>query len=338
MSGVIGILIGFALGIIVHEAGHFACAAIGGISIRLVSVGVGPVVLRARLGTADLVLRALPISGLIVPVTYQNTRKAWAVLFVLGGVLGNCVLIGLVGWLDHITVPSTLPQFIREGFGPIVVAQVVLIISNLFPSRGRANGHRIGSDGLQLIELLRGRHALDAAYRAYCEILRRYGAEIDTRPSAAWNRIVVHPSSSEVWTSAFARSDVLATAERELARGALRPAEELWVLDHLITVGLVSGAPEFRSHLDRWSQRARELGPDITTLKGSRGAVLVELGQFEAGRALLQELAVANDGRAIDVVMTKIFLAWAEQGLGNDAAAQALLQEAPIQCWLSSGR
>jgi membrane-associated protease RseP (regulator of RpoE activity) len=61
MSEVIGILIGLALGAIAHEAGHFAFSAIGPISIKLVSVGAGPVVLRGRLGKTDLELRALPV-------------------------------------------------------------------------------------------------------------------------------------------------------------------------------------------------------------------------------------------------------------------------------------
>jgi hypothetical protein len=54
----------------------------------------------------------------------------------------------------------------------------------------------------------------------------------------------------------------------------------------------------------------------------------VELGQFEAGKALLEELAAAKPGRAIDLAMTEIFLALAEHGLGNRAAAQRLLMEA----------
>jgi len=92
MSGVIGILIGLALGVIVHEAGHFICAAPGRISIAVVSVGLGPVILRGRLGETDLVLRALPIAGFAAPVTYNNIGKPWIVLFLLGGEAGRALL------------------------------------------------------------------------------------------------------------------------------------------------------------------------------------------------------------------------------------------------------
>jgi hypothetical protein len=60
--------------------------------------------------------------------------------------------------------------------------------------------------------------------------------------------------------------------------------EEMLVLDTLLTYGLACGDTELRPHLDEWSLRASELGPEIATLIGTRGAVLVELGQFAAGR------------------------------------------------------
>jgi hypothetical protein len=274
------------------------------------------------------VLRALPISGFAAPVTYNNIGKPSIVLFLLGGVLGNSALIGFVAALDYVTGPSILPPFIRDAFGPVIFVQVYYVVVSLAPL-GILMGLPVWNDGRLIVAALRGRLGTGMdLYHFYRQTMTRYGAEIDARPSAAWNRIVPHLFRSEVWTNEFARGDALAAAERELVRGSLTPEEEMWVLDYMISVGLVSGDLQFRSRLDRWSERARELGPDVATLKGSRGAVLVELGQFEAGRALLQELAAANNGRAIDVAMTTIFLALAEQGLGNSPAARRLLTDA----------
>jgi hypothetical protein len=325
MSEVIGILIGLALGAIAHEAGHFAFSAIGPISIKLVSVGAGPVVLRGRLGKTDLELRALPVGGFVSIVPYQNIRKPWIVLYLLGGPLGNCALIGLVAWIDHVS--PTLPQYFRDGFGPVVFVSVMYFVVNLLPIRVMANGHRVASDGLQIIQLLRGRHAVDH-YRAYVELLRRYGGGTAPQPTAAWNRVALKLYREEVWANEFARGEALGAAQRELVAGELQPAEEMLVLDRLITVGLVLDDPEFRSHFDQWSARARELGPEIMTLKGSRGAALVELGQVEAGKALLEEVEAAVDASQFDVAMTKIFLSRAEHALGNRAAAQRHLMDA----------
>jgi hypothetical protein len=102
MTVPVWIVIAMALGALVHEAGHFACAAVAGIAVKLFSVGLGPVILRGRLGSTDLELRAWPIGGFILPVTYDQIRRPWIILHVLGGPLGNCALIGLVAWLDHV--------------------------------------------------------------------------------------------------------------------------------------------------------------------------------------------------------------------------------------------
>jgi hypothetical protein len=343
MSGVIWIIISLALGAIVHEAGHFACAAAGSISVKLVAVGVGPVVLRSRLGKTEFELRALPLTGFTAPVTYNNIRKPWVVLCVLGGALGNCTLIGLVALLDHVSGPSTLPQFVRDGFGPLVFVNAAYVLVNLLPVRGNAGGRRIASDGLQIIQLLRGRHTADA-YPIYRMMLQRYCPGTDPQSSASYRQIVRQLARGDVWTNEFTRRDVLDAIQRELAGAALRPEEEMHVLDSLITVGLVSGDPQFRSHLDRWSQRACELGPEITTLKGSRGAMLVELGQFEAGRALLQELTVANR-RPCDRLRDGRKYSWPGRNRGSAVTRRRRRscrrherRSMPIQRWLSSGR
>jgi hypothetical protein len=201
------------------------------------------------------------------------------------------------------------------------------VLSNLVPRHASVNGRRVASDGLQIIQLLRGRHSSDH-YRAYVELLRPYGGGTAPQPTAAWNRVAPRLYREEVWANEFARGEALDAAQRELAAGELQPAEEMLVLDRLITVGLGLGDPEFRSHFDRWSARLRELGPEVTTLKGSRGAALVELGQVEAGKALLEEVEVAADASRFDRAMSKMFLSRAGHALGNQAAARRHLTDA----------
>src|SRR5712691_6883057 len=68
----------------------------------------------------------------------------------------------------------------------------------------------------------------------------------------------------------------------KLECGDLVREEKMWVLDALVTDGLISGDPAVRARLDEWSLQALELGPELPTLLGTRGAVLVELGRYEA--------------------------------------------------------
>jgi len=112
----------------------------------------------------------------------------------------------------------------------------------------------------------------------------------------------------------------------ELASGELSPREEILVLDLLVTRGLIFGDSTLHSRLDEWSLRALDLGPDIETLIGSRGAVLVELGQCKAGKRLLQRAATRGRLEAHDMIMNDVFLARAEHALGNAARGRYLIK------------
>ena len=86
--------------------------------------------------------------------------------------------------------------------------------------------------------------------------------------------------------------------------------------------------PVLRPELDEWSRRALELGPQVRTLLGSRGAALVEAGRHQEGKAMLETLVFAKDATPFDRLMSRIFLARAEHALGDSAAAHSLVTEA----------
>jgi hypothetical protein len=192
----------------------------------------------------------------------------------------------------------------------------------------KINGTRMASDGLQVLRLLRSSRTTASGYLA---ALDRYGDARLLRPSQAVSRIAQQLARSERWIDEKIRRDVQEALLDELAQGGLTRAEEMLVLDALVTDGLLYGDPELRFQLDEWSQRALQLGPDIKTLLGSRGAVLVELGQYEKGKALLEKAAVAGRSNPFDSIMTSIFLARAKHALGDAAAARRLMAAARME-------
>jgi len=112
---------------------------------------------------------------------------------------------------------------------------------------------------------------------------------------------------------------------RELDRGLPRELEVL-ALDALVTDTLISGDQDFHPHLDAWSRRALELVPEALTLRGSRGACLVECGRLDQGKAMLAPLV--NAPVPFDRLLGSVFLALAECRLGNRADAQRHLGDA----------
>lgn len=322
-------LLAYAIGVVCHETGHLLLALLGSIPVRLISIGAGPVVLRGRIGETTLELRLLPLSGFVFHYPLLQYRRFRHVLFLLGGVVANAMVIGVVMALDAF---GALSQQARSTLMAVVLAQLVLIIVSLLPLRARFAGIPIGTDGLQLLQILRGTHPAAHAGLAYNSLLGAYSTSGQVDPTVASSRVLYHSGRVDRWTDAKARYDTHEALLRELARRNLPREAEILVLDTLVTDGLVFGDAHLRSRLDEWSARALELGPEVNTLRGSRGAVLVELGRYEEGKALLKSVLVADKTEgldaSVDTLMTQVFLARAELKLGNTAAAQLLAAEA----------
>lgn len=308
--------LGLILGIVCHEFGHFLAALAGSIPVRLVSVGTGPVLLSGRIRETTFELRLLPLSGFVAPYPAFGYRRFPSALFTLGGILGNVALIGFVLALG---IAGIVPQRAAPAVGAIVVTQLFLIVFSVIPMRfaGQAN------DGLSFVRLLRWRGGDVALLDSlYATMLGRYGAagEMQLARSAASSRVIYHLTRPDRWTSPVGQRDAREALLRELDRGPLRREEELLVLDALATDGLIFGeAPE---RLEQWSARAFELAPEVRTLRGTRGAILVELGRYEEGKKMLEPLATAQDEDVFDALMNRAYLARAERGLGNAEAVR----------------
>jgi hypothetical protein len=157
---VLSLLSGLMIGIAAHEAGHFLCALVGSIPVRLFSIGVGPLLLRTRVAETTLEFRLLPVSGFVMSYPLGKERTRWRLLFVLGGFIGNTAVIVCLTWLHSV---DALPRIVRDNVGPVVFAQLWLIAFNMLPFGLRIDGQEVVSDGWQLLRLLRGRLAGTAA-------------------------------------------------------------------------------------------------------------------------------------------------------------------------------
>ena len=324
-------IVGLAIGILFHEAGHAVCGICTGHAIRRVVIGGGPLVLRVHFRGAKLELRPLPLGGHVIFRPPGRVRKLAAALVFVGGILGNLAFIAIIAALASV---GAVTRDARAPLTTIVVAQFVLVAVSLLPYRLKVGYLRLNSDGLGLLTLLLPRLERIETARIYASLVNRYRdpKRVQCSPSAASLRIVHQINRIDGWWDPATRHDIHRVLLSELARGDLPREEEMLVLDTLLTLGLVCGDPELRPFLDEWSLRALELGPEIPTLIGSRGGVLVELGHFEAGRSMLSPLLSAKHGGSADAIfdslLTQYFLSRAEHGLGDVVAAQAHASDA----------
>ena len=296
-------LAGWTIGIVVHELGHAACAAVASIPVHRIVIGGGPLLWRSRSRHATIDVRAFPVHGHVQCYPSVTNRGCRAALLVIGGTMGNLAVIGLLGAPQLLGVP----QPVADVLDVMTKAQVVVIVFSLWPTPASLGG----SDGLLLLQLLwRPARNHPAALRA---ALDAWGLPM----TPASLRLLCHLDKLSGDERTEARDELV----HELEGCDLSRAERATILDILVTDSLVTGDPVLRPRLDAWSLQLVELEPDRPTRWGSRGSVLVELGRYQEGKALLAALA-APDQPPFDAFMSRVFIAFAENGLGNTAAAR----------------
>jgi hypothetical protein len=295
---------------------------LAGVPIRLFSIGGGPVIMRFRLSQMEVVLRALPMFGIVYPYPPLVVAKGRLLFLYAGGALGNLAVLVLIVVLGSIDVLSESAGY---DVGFIAIVQASMALGNLIPFRRRSQP----SDGLQILKLLRlPANAPTAAGQRYAAKRAYYagGPSSPARQRADSSIIAYALDRREIFASRADQTDFQKAARRALARGALAADEEMLILDALVSIGAATRRPDYLPSLDQWSARALQLNPAHPTLRGSRGAALVALGRYAEGMALLESIEAATAPR--DFAISQVFLAKAQLALGEKAAARRSLAEA----------
>lgn len=328
-------ILGCGLGVVVHELGHWLCGVLVGIPIRLVRIGSGPDLAVFRVGETIVELRAILLSGLVSPYPVLEWKASAELLFVLGGVFANVALFAIVLALPR--TPAT-PDWAIDAVWGIAWAQIGMVLSNLTP---RTLHHGLQSDGALILALVsKGRPAFRNAadglrYRAGLKAYARAREDI-RRFSKASARIVYNLGRYRSETaSEDDRLDACEALLRHLGRGGLRRTEEVMILDALVTKQVVDGAGPLHARLNALSLRAMDLAPDLATVRGTRGAALVEIGRFGEGRAMLAPLLEGPP--SFDTILATLFCARAADGLGEREEVVRLLAAArAMMCFAAS--
>lgn len=149
---------GWTLGIVVHELGHAAFAAMASIAAYRIVIGVGPLLWRARLRDTWLEVRVWPVAGHVQSYLSVNDRGYREALFLIGGVMGNLAVVGLLFALHRLGAQA-------DAVRALMIPQMAIILLSTVPSPSRHGG----SDGLKLLHLLRRPATGAAALRAACD-------------------------------------------------------------------------------------------------------------------------------------------------------------------------
>jgi hypothetical protein len=331
-----------AVSTVIHELGH----VIAGLFVRLrlfrFAIGYGPVILRSYIFRTLVEIRLIPICGYVLHgyPTLTHIRKR-TVLFVLGGPTANlavAIILSVILFSSSTAhlVDFPIVQILLYGF---VAVNLFDLFITLIPMRVRMP--RLGrtpNDGLILARIPSLTDEILVTYHiSYFQEEGRCSSEKGQHEEAKqWYEagMSLYPDNFmllfcvgnvQVRLGQFARS-------REcllplLTRKDLLPLHRPHVLDTIAWANLMRGDPGLLEETDRFSKEAFEAMPWSSYFAGTRGAVLVELGQTEAGMELLRT-ALKKNKDAYNKAVNACYLALGEAGLGNVDAAKKHLEMA----------
>lgn len=322
LSAIVAWLIGEVVGIVAHEAGHVLMALANGYRLREVILGTGPNLVTAKIRGVTLKLNLLPMGGITHAYPDLYLRKRAYLLFGIGGVAANVLLLAAAVLSWHLGALPPGSGYFVAGFS---LAQILHLARNLLPKSIFMYGGVQHNDGSMIASILKSKDGdlNKIATEMYLPTLARFTNGKD--PHAA-----LSPASQRLMTLHYlfrARTpvdqSVVDDMIAELRRGELSQEEEANTLDLVIWKGIGLSDARLATFLDEWSERAMMLRPDVASIIVARGAVLIRRGLMAEGKALIESCAWPDDGHELQA-LAKLFLAQAEAGLGNDARADEL--------------
>jgi tetratricopeptide (TPR) repeat protein len=309
----------------VHELGHAAVGRALGLRVFEIVLGSGPRLARARLGRTDVEARLFPFGGhtMMVPPRAARVRLA---LGIAAGPLANLALavVTLVVWPRS---GSWVP--------PLVIANAIVLIGNLWPMQVATPLGPVRSDGLALAMLIRSpRHELDDA-DALLHAAESRAALTRGEPSdaVAWAEagLLAHPDHRPLrhyLTVALIRAgDVEAAREHLRALLACDDAESperAIDLSNLAWADLMSGDPALLDEALTASEEAERRLAWHPAVKNTRGYALIESGRVEEGLVRVRRAYEAHTDRR-DRAATACVAAIGAMRKGDVGAARSML-------------
>ena len=332
--------IALILSILPHEFGHAFMAKRIGWRVFKIFIGFGKTVFKANLFGFETEFHAIPLGGAVLaaPLGKDHYRsKLFA--FALAGPLANAVL--MLGSLAALGGSLT-------GFGSVVrqlaplqvffLANLLIVIENLWPKQVTTSFGKRPSDGKQLLETLQAdpnraaqSHAAGFIWEAaMCQEKKQFAE------AQSWleKGLALYPDNLHLLTvqglnllylRSFkeARECFLKVLPRTNKDRLLRSI----ILNDIAYTDALIGGPELLMEADRYSVEALTNLSWMPSIKGTRGTVLLELGKLDEALPLLREAMLTHD-IPNNKAQNACWLAIAETRRGNLKAGRKYLDEA----------
>jgi tetratricopeptide (TPR) repeat protein len=292
-------VVSLAVSVLPHELGHALAAHALGLRVFSITVGVGPVVYERIAAGVRLRVHAYPFGG-FTRCAFRDSR-VWRLKHFLFIAAGPAVNVSFLAATLAVVRDRTVEMLVL-GLAPglmFAAANALVLVLNLLPYRMIVQSTLVPNDGLALLRtpflapavLEEARAALFQLEAQSC----RERGDLPAARSRLEHGLIAHPGAAVLrlelgLTLALlgeceaARSEFLAVAE---APGVNAAAQAIaW--NNIAWADIVTAPNGRLEEADRLSQEALKVLGWSPALRGTRGAVLVDLGRTDEGIALLR--------------------------------------------------
>jgi len=299
--------------IVIHELTHAAVAKLVGLRVFGIMIGIGRTIWSGKFLGMDWVINILPVGGITSVGARPVPNIRWKLFFVYLAGPASHVLMALGFYLLLRGLPTSM--FGYRLLRSLVVANILLAAINLFPRKVSIMTGMQGTDGWHLfrvpflneIELTKRHIGYFAA-----EAMQAY-MENDFNAAKTW----VDKALSLDGTSGIARNVLgiiqMAGGENHASRetflqlleteDAREPGLHYILLNNIAYLDALLRDPSLLPEADQFSAEALKHLQWVPAIMGTRGTVLVELGQLDEGIALLKKamsLHTDKQGKALN--------------------------------------
>ena len=330
---ILSLLVSPWISLTLHEMSHAVAGRSMKWQIHEIRLGAGPTIFRTRRFGPEVLVGIIPFGGRVTSLPQLRHFKAARLLVTAAGPVMDLT------WFSILILALQLGReadAVRVALFPALAFQLLVIFSNLLPHYTRLYGERTANDMLSLWQTAWAKDDSLASHRQlYRNALQAYAAVEEPMPSRRADQIFylvleVNSSRQPLTERQFS------ALERELATTPSN-SEQLLIMDCIAMHILAGKRLRDDAYLDRLTEKALLLAPELATLRGTRGAALARLGRPEEALTLLAE---ADDGSDIRRCLNAAFRGLAHFHAGGKDQATIELEIATAilhsQNWTNS--
>ncbi len=294
--------------VIIHELAHAGAAKLVGLRVFGITIGTGKTIWSGKFLGMDWTINILPLAGITMAGARPLPHSRWRLFFTYLAGPASHIPIALGLFFLEAALPQSRWDLI---FIPLIVTNILLAAISLFPHTASTVVGMQGSDGWHLFRVpFMKQSELIKQHVGYfsAEAMQSYAAKdfnraeswlqqafsLDANSGTARNiQGIIQMARGEYGGS---RQTFLQLLETEEARA---PGLHYILLNNIAYLDALLRDPSLLPEADQFSAEALKHLPWLPAITGTRGTVLVELGQLDEGIALLKRsMSLSPDKQA----------------------------------------